>query len=259
MSSRHGYSESRSARAVYPQRDKSKVTIELPTHPRTGLLAIGFRKNGQPIWPVAGGSGEGDPPSNNEGGGEGGDPPSDPPEPPDPGDDIEKVKQHSRTWEKRAKDNKTELDNLKTKSQDQLNKIAEALGLKPAEATPEQLQKALQDAQNSTTKESKRANTAEVRLAVYLAASKIDGLDASTLIDSISFMAKANDLDPTASDFASKIEALVKERAPKDNGNNGNNSNNPYGSPGGRKPPTGDQNDPRKLADRIVGSGLRPL
>jgi hypothetical protein len=32
----------------------------LPTDPRTGLQAIGFRKDGRPIWPIKGGSGDGD-------------------------------------------------------------------------------------------------------------------------------------------------------------------------------------------------------
>lgn len=34
--------------------------INLPFHPRTGLQAVGLLRNGAPIWPVLGGSGEGD-------------------------------------------------------------------------------------------------------------------------------------------------------------------------------------------------------
>ncbi|MET8985839.1 hypothetical protein ABZW49_10360 [Nonomuraea wenchangensis] len=34
--------------------------LTLPFHPRTGLQAIGLLHNGTPIWPVLGGSGEGD-------------------------------------------------------------------------------------------------------------------------------------------------------------------------------------------------------
>ncbi|MGW2591659.1 hypothetical protein ACWCXC_15540 [Streptomyces sp. NPDC001515] len=33
----------------------------LPFHPLTGDQALGFRKSGTPIWPIKGGSGEGDP------------------------------------------------------------------------------------------------------------------------------------------------------------------------------------------------------
>lgn len=32
------------------------MTISLPVHPFTGLTALGLRRDGQPIWPVAGGS-----------------------------------------------------------------------------------------------------------------------------------------------------------------------------------------------------------
>lgn len=34
------------------------VGPDLPTHARTGLTAIGLRRNGDPIWPVKGGSGD---------------------------------------------------------------------------------------------------------------------------------------------------------------------------------------------------------
>lgn len=37
------------------------MRITLPIHALTGDRALGFRKNGAPIWPVKGGSGEGDP------------------------------------------------------------------------------------------------------------------------------------------------------------------------------------------------------
>jgi hypothetical protein len=45
---------------------------DLPVHPFTGLTALGLRRNGAPIWPVRGGSGDDDPD---------GDPPADPPDP----------------------------------------------------------------------------------------------------------------------------------------------------------------------------------
>ncbi|GIF14795.1 hypothetical protein [Actinoplanes teichomyceticus] len=33
---------------------------DLPVHPFTGLTALGLRRNGAPIWPIKGGSGEGE-------------------------------------------------------------------------------------------------------------------------------------------------------------------------------------------------------
>ncbi|MDT0305071.1 hypothetical protein [Streptomonospora wellingtoniae] len=49
-------------------------TIELPAHPATGLTALGWRRNGAPIWPVLGGDGTTPPPDG--GGGDGGEPPA---------------------------------------------------------------------------------------------------------------------------------------------------------------------------------------
>lgn len=36
------------------------MSIKLPMHPVTGDMALGFRKDGRPIWPIKGGSGEGE-------------------------------------------------------------------------------------------------------------------------------------------------------------------------------------------------------
>lgn len=52
----------------------------LPVHPVTGDVALGFRKDGRAIWPIKGGSGEGDPAPN-------GDPGTDPNADPNPNDD----------------------------------------------------------------------------------------------------------------------------------------------------------------------------
>lgn len=48
--------------------------IDLPTHPFTGLRAIGVLPSGRPVWPVLGGSGEGEgaPGEGGQGGGDGG-------------------------------------------------------------------------------------------------------------------------------------------------------------------------------------------
>jgi hypothetical protein len=62
----------------------SRVQLdELPMHPRTGLSAVGYRKNGQPIWPIRGASDDPDP----DDGGDRDDDPDDDPEGDDPDDD----------------------------------------------------------------------------------------------------------------------------------------------------------------------------
>jgi len=43
----------------------------LPVHPHTGLTAIGWRRNGAPIWPVRGGSDDGDVAAADQGDGDG--------------------------------------------------------------------------------------------------------------------------------------------------------------------------------------------
>ena len=55
----------------------------LPIHPRTGLMAVGFRRDGAPIWPIRGASEDGgDPPA---GGSDAGAPPVGDPPPAEPG------------------------------------------------------------------------------------------------------------------------------------------------------------------------------
>lgn len=196
-----------------------------------------------------GGAGEGGAGGND--GGDGGENPPDGGENPPDGD----PKDHARTWEKRAKANKTALDKanadlaaLKNASQSQLDAIAKALGLKQEDATPEQLQQALQESQGEAGKAKDRAKRAETRLAVFTAAGKIPNLDPNSLVDSISFMEAAAKLDPDADDFTKKIEALVKERAPK-----GSDGSSGYSAPvgGGRRTDSNDEQNPRKLAERI--------
>lgn len=56
--------------------------LDYPIHPRTGLAAVGFRRNGQPIWPIMGASD--DPPADNGSGEE--NPPADDKADPPPGE-----------------------------------------------------------------------------------------------------------------------------------------------------------------------------
>lgn len=189
----------------------------------------------------------------NEGGNDGGNE-NDPPEK-KAGESNDDWKARSRTWEKRAQDNKAELDDLKSKNQGQLDKIAEALGLKKAEATPEQLQKALADRDTKLAEVEKGKNASDLKLAIYLEAAKHDGLKGSDLIDSISFMDEAGKLDPQDAKYADKLADLVKKKAPEaPKGTNG--MGQPVGgggSNGGGGANGNDGDDPRKLAARIGG------
>lgn len=253
------------------------MEIELPVHETTGLTALGFRKNGAPIWPILGGSGEGgDPGAGGSAGGEGGAGDGNQGNPvggsEDDEDDASKItdeesKKILRKWENRAKSNKTALDatnqqlaDLKNQSQAQLDKIAIALGLKQEQATPEELQKALQESQGKIDAAVSGEKAAKIELGVFKAAAKVPGSDPSELLDKISFMKKAGELDPASDKFAAEMEKLVKDNTKAPQGGSGGFST-PVGGGSAQGGSGNNETDPRKLADRISrgGSGLRTL
>lgn len=87
--------------------------LDLPVHPTTGLTAIGLRRNGTPIWPVIGGSGEGDQPAepvaeaptDKPADGPPTDKPDAKPADPKPTDTVEFWKAKARDWESKSKSN----------------------------------------------------------------------------------------------------------------------------------------------------------
>lgn len=251
------------------------MEIELPIHETTGLQALGFRKNGAPIWPILGGSGEGDGGgSGGDGGGAGDGGNGDPAGGTDGDEDDtskitdEESKKILRKWEGRAKSNKTALDQanqqlaeLKNQSQAQLDKIAIALGLKQEQATPEELQKALQESQGKIDAANSSAKAAQIELGVFKAAAKVPGSDPSELLDKISFMKKAGELDPTSAKFEAEMEKLVKENTKAPAGGGGGGFSTPVGGGSPQGGSGNNETDPRKLAERISrsGGGIRSL
>jgi hypothetical protein len=100
---------------------------QLPIHPFTGLTALGVLPNGRIVWPIKGGSGDGD----GDPGAGASDGDSEPGGQPAGGGDgaegattwdslfagedpaaVRKALEESRKWERRAKENKTKLDEL---------------------------------------------------------------------------------------------------------------------------------------------------
>lgn len=251
------------------------MEIELPIHETTGLQAIGLRKNGAPIWPILGGSGEGG--DGGSGGGDGGAGNDGDGNPAggseDDEDDASKVtdedsKKILRKWENRAKSNlagktaaEQQLADLKNQSQAQLDKIAIALGLKQEQATPEELQKALEESKGKIDAANNTAKAAQIELGVFKAAAKVDGADPSELLDKISFMKKANELDPSSDKFAAAMEKLVKENTKAPAGGGGGGFSTPVGGGSPQGGSGSNETDPRKLADRISrsGGGIRSL
>lgn len=228
-------------------------STELPIHPTTGLSAVGLRRDGRPIWPIMGGSGEGepggpeteptdpaDPPKSTDQ-----EPPNDPPKEPEKGEG-EDWKAKSRDWEKRAKENKAVADKAAKAQQDTLDAIAQALGLKKGEDVDPAKQIETLTGDLGKAQASERA--ARVELAVYKAASKHGG-DADALLDSRGFLQALADLDPSEKGFADKVAEVIKDavtanpklaaapaaepKPPKKSGSDGMNGN---AGNGNRKP-----------------------
>ena len=203
--------------------------MHLPSAP--GAL-IGYRKNGCPIYLMAGGSGESDPAPAPEG-----TPPT--PEPPKPtpppaadpkpaaeekpkptaSDDLSELssadlaKMVRKLRAENASDRTTAKQQAAKDAVDELTgKLGKALGLVQDDKPPSvddltaQLTAAQQQAQER--------DTALRQLTVERAAEKAartHGADVDTLLDSRSFATKLADLDPTESGFSDAVNALVKK------------------------------------------------
>ncbi len=182
------------------------MSIHLPFHPTSGLEAIGFRRNGAPIWPIMGGSedadtdagkdadkgstddadaSKGDDGDDDKGAGDKKDEEADKPAGPD--------------WKARSRQNEAG----KKAAEKKLQGILAALGVDDkGELTPAQLKEKF-EAADAETKGLKVEN------AVIKAASKA-GVDADELTDSKRFMNKIADLDPAESSFAKDVKVLVE-------------------------------------------------
>lgn len=195
---------------------------------------IGYRKSGTPIRLIAGGSESApepvpaapaatEPPA-----------PADPPQPPatDPApasgqeppapaepSNVEQLPPWAqkliRDGRKEAADNRAKvkehadaLATLEAKSQQQLDGIAKALGLKPEEATPEQIMAERDTARAASDASASRAREAAVELAVFRAAAQSQ-VNGNALLDSRSFVATLTGLDPAAADFGQRVTDAI--------------------------------------------------
>ena len=108
----------------------------------------------------------------------------------------------------KAKEHADALTALQAKSQQQLDGIAKALGLKPEEATPEQIMAERDAARAASEASAARAREAAVELAVFRAAAAAQ-VNGNALLDSRSFAATLSGLDPAASDFGQRVSDAI--------------------------------------------------
>ncbi|MFF0512434.1 hypothetical protein [Streptomyces sp. NPDC004250] len=202
----------------------------LATH--SALDVLGYRRNGSPIYAIAGGNGEdeggsgsgesGSSESGESGQGEGG----------DSGQSTDQGgqqsgqesgksgsesgekdwKAHAREWEKRAKENKAEADKgaaavaeleklRKAKLSDQEKAVEEAESRGRTAAAEE-------SAKEITTRDA-RIKDLSAQLAVYGRAEK-HAVKVAPLLNSRSFYEALGKLDPDSSGFGDKLDALIK-------------------------------------------------
>jgi hypothetical protein len=244
---------------------------------------IGYRRNGTPIRVIAGGSeGPPEPPA--------GDPPAPPApaadlappagdpapggqEPPAPAAAATSVEELPAWAQKLVRDNRNEaaanrvkakesadaLAALQTKSQQQLDGIAKALGLAPEQATPEQIMAERDAARATADANAARARESAVELAVFRAASAA-GANGNALLDSRTFVALLAGLDPAADDFGQRVSDVIATAV---EGNPGWKLTAPAPAPpvppapptvpkSGTGPVTGVPDGPRQLTDADV-------
>lgn len=116
---------------TYPEWGNTMRTNTLPTHPRTGIRAIGWTSRG-PIWPAMGGSEDGGHPAEGSAEGSEGETASDP----KPTETVDFWKGKSRDWEKRAKENAgaaKELAQIKDAQKTDAERAAEKLAAAQSE------------------------------------------------------------------------------------------------------------------------------
>jgi hypothetical protein len=108
----------------------------------------------------------------------------------------------------KAKEHESALTTLQAKSQEQLDGIARALGLKPEEATPEQIMAERDTARATAAVNAAAKRASDVELAVFRAAARA-GADGDKLLDSRTFVTGLADMDPAADGFAQQVSDRI--------------------------------------------------
>lgn len=212
-------------------------------------VVLGYRKNGQPIYPIAGGSEDGGDAGTPPAAGDGGQPatPAAPAADPSPAapaasepataagepsadagktdrvisairDDFKAERTKRQEAEQRLTALQTALDADKAERAKRDKALAVALGLASDEAPPDPAKLAadLQAARDQATADLAQRDSAlrarEVELAILRNAAK-HGAVGDALLDSRAFMAKVSSLDPAATDFAEQLGDAIKTAA----------------------------------------------
>ncbi|MFB6806595.1 hypothetical protein [Streptomyces sp. NPDC056387] len=171
----------------------------LPTHPRTGESALGFRRDGRPIWPIKGGSGEG---------GEGGTPPAaDPAGAPNADPAAPAAEQQLAEATTRAEQAAAERDELRAA----LDAVTRALNPNDPESEkdPAALAAAVAERDRLLAENATALRSARVELAVARVAAD-QGARGDRLLNSRAFLASVAELDPADAGFDAALTTAIK-------------------------------------------------
>ncbi|SCL16368.1 hypothetical protein GA0074692_6872 [Micromonospora pallida] len=183
----------------------------LTGHHVTPGKILGYRRDGRPIRVIAGGSGEGDPGGDEDGGS------TDDQAGANDGQDDDKTKTPKITGEfdpdrharalAAAREGEKKAKEARKAADERLAAVLKAAGLTPDGKTDpaEQLKAAAAERDKAVA----RARETAVELAVYKSAGKA-GADPDAVLDSRGFLAQVADLDPDAADFPDKVTAAIK-------------------------------------------------
>ena len=184
----------------------------LPTHPRTGLTAIGLRRNGDPIWPIRGGSEE--PPADQaDGEADPTDPPTDPAPPTDPGKTFTQAELDKQIEQRLARERKkfADYDAMKAKA-------ARLDDLEKASATD--LEKAVAAAKDETRAEVARGFGEKLVRGVMKAQleQSMKPADAAAILDDLNLSKFVSDDGEIDEDAITKTVARLAPRGRMDLG-----------------------------------------
>lgn len=188
----------------------------LPTHPRTGLLAVGRRRNGSPIWPILGGAPDPDPEKDDDGDAEDADDSDADDAPPDSNESDDSDSDGAEgLGDKGKKALDAMKEKVKTERQKRRDVEAEMEKLrKAAEKKPEGDQPSTDDIrreaeQAATQKANARIVRSEIRAA---AAGKLaDPRDALTFLDTSQFEVDENG-EVDDDEVSDAIDDLLKKK-----------------------------------------------
>lgn len=224
------------------------ITNILPIHNRTGVHAVGFRRDGRPIWPIRGGSGEGPPtapPAPGDPNPDNSTPPASESSPPAPAVDEQRLteaEQHASEQSERAQQLQAALDAV----QQALNPDGGA-----GEQDPAQLAAVVADRDKQLDQVAAELRTAKVELAAHKAATT-EGARADRLLNSRSFLDAVSGLDPDSPKFEQQLAEQIRAAVEADPELYG--AAGPGPAKGGAEfngPPTADQR-PKSLQDAVA-------